>query len=158
VLLLLAKHRAISAGLGFDVSHSAIESARDATRRARLEDRLQFERRRIEDGLPNYEADVLTVVDVLHHVPPASQRVFVQTLFARVPTGGRLIIKDMAPKPAWRAAANRAHDLLMARQWVHHIDATSVIDWARETDLRVVDHTSSTRLWYGHWSVTFVRA
>jgi cyclopropane fatty-acyl-phospholipid synthase-like methyltransferase len=158
VLLLLAKHREISTGFGFDVSDTAIESAREATRRARLENRLQFERRRIEDGLPTYDADVLTVVDVLHHVPPQSQRSFVQTLFARVPKGGRLVIKDMAAKPAWRAAANRAHDLLMARQWVHHVDATSVVDWARDTDLRIVDHTASTRLWYGHWSLTLVRA
>jgi cyclopropane fatty-acyl-phospholipid synthase-like methyltransferase len=157
VLLLLAKHRNISGGFGFDVSEKAIESAREATRRACLEDRLQFERRKIEDGLPTYDADVLTVVDVLHHVPPHSQRSFVQTLFARVPNGGRLVIKDMAPKPAWRAAANRAHDLVMARQWVHHVDATSVVDWARETDLRLEDRATATRLWYGHWSLTFVR-
>jgi cyclopropane fatty-acyl-phospholipid synthase-like methyltransferase len=158
VLLLLAKHRAISDGFGFDVSEKAIESARGATHRAGLEDRLRFERRRIEDGLPTYDADVLTVVDVLHHVPPKSQRSFAQMLFARVPKGGRLVLKDMAPKPAWRAAANRAHDLLLAQQWVHHVDAASVIDWARETDLRLEERTASTRLWYGHWSLTFVRS
>jgi 2-polyprenyl-3-methyl-5-hydroxy-6-metoxy-1,4-benzoquinol methylase len=157
VLLLLAKHGRITSGFGFDVSESAIEAARSAAQRAGVSDLVQFEARAVEAGLPHTDADVVTAVDVLHHIPPAFQREFVLALLERVPRGGRLVLKDMCARPTWRALANNLHDLVMARQWVHHVAPESVIEWARNSGVRVIHKREASTLWYGHWLVTFVR-
>jgi 2-polyprenyl-3-methyl-5-hydroxy-6-metoxy-1,4-benzoquinol methylase len=143
-------------GVGFDVSAPAIEVAQRMAARVRSGDRaaapplLEFHRCRAEDDWPSGAFDVVTIVDVLHHVDPARQRAFFERAASRVRPGGLLVYKDMAPRPRWRAWANRLHDLVMARQWIHEVDARDAESWARACGFAVSRAERINRLWYAH--------
>jgi hypothetical protein len=61
----------------------------------------------------------------------------------------------MVTRPVWRALANRAHDLLIARQWIHYLPLDAAVDWAQSKGYEVVEKRSINMLWYGHEIVVF---
>lgn len=151
LLNLLASLGLIRQGHGFDVAAPAVAVAREVADKRRLSSVVAFEHRSIEQGVPSLGNEVVTVVDVLHHVPDQHKAVFVDALCDVVPKGGRLIVKDMVVRPRWRAAANRIHDLIMARQWVEHVEPEQVEAWAVRRGMRVTRRDHFNTLWYGHW-------
>jgi 2-polyprenyl-3-methyl-5-hydroxy-6-metoxy-1,4-benzoquinol methylase len=157
LLLFLCTLGRIESGRGFDVSAAAIQAARQAAARGCEPDRLVFEQRAIEAGIPRGDWTVVSVIDVIHHVPPTAQAEFVQALCDAVPPGARLLVKDMVATPRWRALANRLHDLIMARQWVHHAQPATVERWAEAAGLRCVHRSRTNLFWYGHWTLVFER-
>lgn len=140
-------------GTGFDCSRPAIACARDMADRVHGQQRgshLSFEL--IESGglWPDAQYDVVSVIDVMHHVPPSQQRSFFDLAANHTAPGGLLLYKDMCRSPWWRAQANRLHDLLLARQWIHYVRVATLEHWAMENGL-VLEHAESiSRYWYGH--------
>jgi len=100
---------------------------------------------------PAEPVDVVTAIDVLHHVPPEDQRAFVGRLAAV--GAGRVLIKDVAPRPRWRAWANALHDYLMTRSRVHPRTPEEVAGWLREEGLEVARVERLPRACYAHWLV-----
>ena len=155
-LVLLDATGRVESGYGFDASGLAIRAARRASEKLRTS-RLRFEQRKIEEGIPRGDWQVVSVIDVLHHITPARQATFLREVAAAVPAGGQLLLKDMVCRPVWRATANRLHDLLLARQWVHHVDPATAEDWLQGSGLVVRRRWKSNDFWYGHWAVIFER-
>jgi 2-polyprenyl-3-methyl-5-hydroxy-6-metoxy-1,4-benzoquinol methylase len=151
LLNLLAHLGRIRHGHGFDLSKSAIAVAKQVALKHPPGHTINFECRSVNQGIPRLGFEVVTVVDVLHHIPDAYKQPFVADLCDAVPEGGRLIIKDMVSKPRWRAAANQMHDLIMARQWVEHADPARVERWGAQKGMVVRRRATFNTLWYGHW-------
>lgn len=147
---LLAHDGRLSRGIGFDVADKAISLARRMATGAGLAERLDFRRLDVGESWPEGSFDVVSLIDVLHHVPPASQMACLTAAAAHVRPGGLLLYKDMARRPHWRALANRLHDLVMARQWIHYVPIGKVEAWASEAGLRTLHAESFQRLWYAH--------
>ena len=156
-LLFLASLRRIESGRGFDIALDAVVAARQAAGATPEPGLLTFEQRAIEAGIPQGDWTVVSAIDVIHHVSPTRQASFVRALCDAAPPGSRLIVKDMVVTPRWRAFANRLHDLLMARQWVHHVDPASVETWVTDAGLRCVHRSHANLFWYGHWTLVFER-
>jgi 2-polyprenyl-3-methyl-5-hydroxy-6-metoxy-1,4-benzoquinol methylase len=157
-LLFLASEGLIARGLGFDTATTAIRVAQRAAESAKLSGVVGFEERSVESGFPAGDWTVVSAIDVVHHIPPAHQERFIRDLAAATPRGARLIIKDMVTRPLWRAAANQAHDLVMARQWVHQVSPETVRGWALgDSGLRLVHERRTDLLWYGHWTLVLER-
>lgn len=150
LLNLLAHMGRIKQGHGFDLSTPAINVARQVALK-HPSYVIDFESRSVNQGIPQLGFEVITVIDVLHHIPDAYKQPFVADLCDALPEGGKLIIKDMACKPRWRATANQMHDLVMARQWVEHADPAQVEQWGVEKGMVVRRRASFNTLWYGHW-------
>jgi 2-polyprenyl-3-methyl-5-hydroxy-6-metoxy-1,4-benzoquinol methylase len=155
---LLAALGRIARGYGFDASGKAIAVAEAMRRRLPGGHRLRFERVDACSPWPSSHFDVVAMIDLLHHIPPAQQRSIFERGLACVRPGGRLVFKDMATRPRWRAAANQLHDLLLARQWIHHVAPEKVIAWAAEAGWRAREHLTIDRLWYRHEAILFTRA
>lgn len=149
LLALLAADGRLGAGVGIDSSARALAVAERM--RARLPDPacVRLERRDAGD-LPAGPFDVVALIDVLHHVPPARQRDAVLAAATRVAPGGLLLVKDISPRPRWRALMNRLHDLVLARQWVHHVEGDAIAAWCADAGLAVERHPRIDRWWYGH--------
>ncbi len=156
LLAWLALNNKIFMGLGCDVSLQALEGAKSmaqAYRAASGKDLLQFADCRT--ALPDGRFDLVSMIDVMHHIPTVKQRdIFIQAV-ARIKPGGILLYKDMAARPWWRAWGNRLHDLLLARQWIHYVPLSQVKRWAGEAGLALQHEECYARLFYGHELLVF---
>ncbi len=149
LLGLLAAAGRIGGGIGFDTSVPAVELARGMAGRS-FPGRLDFEALAVQDSWPEGTFDVVTAIDVLHHVPPSAQAGVVAQAAAKVRPGGLLLVKDMVTRPWWRAAANHLHDLVLARQWIHTPEGGDIVAWAGAAGLVLERERIDNVLWYGH--------
>ena len=160
--LLAASGPRIASGVGFDVSHAAIATAQQmAQRLARLQPsaaKLSFQQLDVSAPWPAGSFDVVSLIDFMHHVAPPAQRDVLIQAAGHVAPGGVLIYKDMCRRPLWRASANRLHDLLLARQWIHHFPIEDAERSLAETGMSVVHRERLNRLWYGHDLLVFSKS
>ncbi len=147
---LVASFDPAARGHGFDTSSAAISAAERMAVTAKLSDRLRFELWNATQDWPACEVDVVSLIDVLHHVPVTNHRSVIETALSRLKPGGVLIYKDMVCKPAWRAEWNRLHDLVLARQWINYRPIEDVNNWARAAGAMQVAHGSVATGPYGH--------
>jgi 2-polyprenyl-3-methyl-5-hydroxy-6-metoxy-1,4-benzoquinol methylase len=139
-------------GVGVDTSDASIEMAmamRDGLDAA-MRERLTFQRIRATADWPAGPFDMVSMIDVMHHIPPAQQAESFAAAARMVKPGGALLYKDMVRRPMWRAAMNRLHDLAVAREWIHYWPIAEVESAARESGLSLVRGETINRLWYGH--------
>jgi hypothetical protein len=96
------------------------------------------------------------MIDVMHHLPPASQQLFFLKAAERVKPGGMLIYKDMCSRPMWRAWANRGTDLLSSKQWIHYVPIRQIETWGVEARMTAEPRRNFTR-WgiFGHELLVF---
>jgi len=147
-------------GVGVDVAPDAIRAATLAARTPEIPatgSTLSFQAASGSDAWPAGQFDVVSLIDVLHHVPAAEQRAFVTAAVSRVRPGGVFIYKDMCRRPIWRAWANRLHDLLLARQWIEYREIAEVQEWAIALGLVPQSRRDFARLWYGHELCVFCK-
>jgi cyclopropane fatty-acyl-phospholipid synthase-like methyltransferase len=143
-------------GTGVDSSSDAIACA---TRMAQQfgSERICFLCTPDIDAWPKGQYDIVSLIDVLHHVAPEERRQFFLEAAKHVAKGGRLLCKDMRTKPRWKAAANILQDLIVARQLVHHPTPRSVESWGSEARLRLVSYEEWDRMWSAHAFWVFQR-
>ena len=138
-------------GTGFDVSAPAIRLAQGmAARLDGPERHLQFQRLDPDEQWPAGEFDVVAMIDVIHHVPPSAQQEVIRRACRRVKPGGTFLYKDMVEQPRWRAIANRIHDLVLARRWIHYAPVADIEAWAADEGMKLERSAAFNRLWYGH--------
>jgi 2-polyprenyl-3-methyl-5-hydroxy-6-metoxy-1,4-benzoquinol methylase len=154
--------------IGFDSSAPAIATAQGMVNKAGANGWLEFRHLAAEAPWPESEHavdpsaarsgafDVVTIVDVMHHVAPNAREGVIHNAAAALKPGGTLIYKDMVPT-TWRAWMNRLHDLVMAKQWISYTPAEVVERWATRAGLKLVHRADVNRLWYGHQMRVFVR-
>jgi hypothetical protein len=90
------------------------------------------------------------MLDVLHHIPVRYQESAFRTAASAVRPGGLLLYKDMSDTPWYCAGANRAHDLLVAREWIQYVPIATVEKWAAAIGLQQQTARSIRMLWYQH--------
>jgi 2-polyprenyl-3-methyl-5-hydroxy-6-metoxy-1,4-benzoquinol methylase len=140
-------------GVGFDSSRLAIETAMRMAVQvelAKLQVNLCFFLRNVGESWPEGLFDVVSLVDVMHHVPQVAQKSLIEKAIQKVKPGGVLLYKDMANQPVFHALMNRIHDLVLARQWIHYLPIHTVDEWVAEFGLTMVHAESAKRLWYHH--------
>lgn len=149
LLLLAAALRELRSGFGCDANAASIAIATAANRWPQV----QFA---VTADLPEAviaDSNVVCLIDVLHHIPVAQQRPFLERLLSLLAPGTTLIIKDLHPTPHWRAMANRVTDFLSTRSLVEYIAMEDVAAIATQQGLHVREQQ---RFNLYVWSVYFV--
>jgi 2-polyprenyl-3-methyl-5-hydroxy-6-metoxy-1,4-benzoquinol methylase len=143
--------------LGIDMSQKAIAAARRAQGHLSLERQgdVLFEVTGDFRQWPDRQFDAVSMIDMMHHVPPAIRKALFLAALERVEAGGVLIYKDMRRRPRWRAAMNQLHDLVLARQWINHCPSEQILDWAAGAGLTTVRHSLYNKAWYAHELIVF---
>lgn len=75
--------------------------------------KVQFFSEKYEDI--HYAADIVTIMDVLYLVPHNIQEELLKSIYARLPSGGYLIIKDNVTTPRWKFLIGYLEELIMVR-------------------------------------------
>ena len=149
-------------GYGVDSSASAIAVARGMARtiiRDRSDSALEFAVADAVAQLPKSSFDIVSLIDVVHHLEHDAVVPLLEAAAERVKRhGGLLIYKDLAPRPLWKATANRIHDLLIAKQWVYYFPVAIVEDSLCQCGLKIVHSETLDRLWYRHELRVFCRS
>jgi len=154
-LALLTDSGRISQGYGFDFNYDAVKLAQHMLQRLPAGKQIRIENLDATGNWPEEQFDVVSMIDVLHHVPPDQQQSIILKAAQHVAPGGIFLYKDMVTKPRWRAWANRFHDLIMAREWIHYVKLAEVCQWLEEADMKAVGGGRLNMLWYGHEWVTY---
>ncbi len=161
LLGLLAVTGKVRDGAGYDLSEAAVVQAREMAKSISTGATLSFyvgdSPACVPGGGGGGDFDVVMMVDVLHHVPPAHQAGFFEAAASRVRPGGLLIYKDMVNFPDWRAYTNVMHDIVLAGQCSRYAPTSSVEQWAERAGLTTRERGRFDMLWYGHELRVFER-
>ncbi len=156
VLGLLARSGRIANAVGIDADANALQSALRMAKRV-LPTHLEFRHTGSTVDWPTTLFDCVLLIDVLHHIAPRAQNSFALAAMDRVRPGGRFIYKDMASRPLVHALANRAHDLVLAREWIHYVAPEHMVQLARSRGFVLTHREHVRRLWYAHDLLVFDR-
>jgi len=152
---LLGRSRA-HPSVGFDVARGSVYTARSMSRRTRTSGHVRFEHRDAAHAWPEGPFDVVTIIDVMHHLGPGVRRSLIRNAAASLRPGGRLIYKDMTSR-SWKSLMNTLHDLAVARELVRYTPVATVEGWAAEGGLKLEHAEAFEVLWYGHELRVFVK-
>ena len=136
---------------GIDLDERRIELARRAARRLGLE-AARFDVARAEQlRLGERRFDGIYTLDLIHHLPRAAVRPLLEAFHAAIAPGGRLVVKDVDTRPAYKRLFTHALDLAMdpARP-PHYWPSAELAALLREVGFRVYHHTMNDYLPYPH--------
>jgi 2-polyprenyl-3-methyl-5-hydroxy-6-metoxy-1,4-benzoquinol methylase len=150
ICVLLAHVLGATRLVGVDTSQKDIETARTALLPEHAS--ATFHRVSPNDEWPDEAVDSVFCVDVLHHVPRAQQREFVQRL-SRLNFSGRIYLKDMSPRPWWLAVFSHLHDLVLRHERVSLPDEHDVKRWFEAEGLVASEPERLRGWWYSHYLV-----
>lgn len=152
-LLKLAFENTISNGIGVDTSEAAINLAKMV--KEDLEKRqscfiLSFncDNNSLNDLSDNFE--VVSMIDVMHHLDKKSQNEVLITAWSKIIPGGYLIYKDMSEIYIFEKWMNILHDLIISRQFINYFPTIKIEEFALQNKGDVIVKYSWRQLWYRH--------
>lgn len=154
-IALLAAHREISEAVGFDASEGAIKLARAMQARHPAGARMRFEHKDVGQPWTDETFDIVTVIDLFHHLNATEQAETFAKAVQRVRPGGTLIFKDVGRKPVWRAFFSHWHDLVVSREFINIPADDAIRGWADAGGLMLKERQTDNMLWYGHETWVF---
>ncbi len=149
-IALLSARKKVSLALGFDASDKAISLAREMRSKHPAKAVISFERCDVNEPWPSGLYDVVTIIDLLHHLDRENQARTFHAASAKVRPGGYLILKDVGKRPVWRAHFSRLHDIVIARQLITIPDELDILAWQKKAGLLLAARETHNMLWYGH--------
>jgi 2-polyprenyl-3-methyl-5-hydroxy-6-metoxy-1,4-benzoquinol methylase len=137
---------------GFDLNEARVELSRRAAARLGL-DNVRFELGRAEEYAPDGEGtcQAIYILDVIHHMPPATVPGLVAAFHQALAPGGLLLVKEVDTRPTYKRLFTHALDLLMdprhpPRYWA----AAELRALLERTGFRVRQHALIDYLPYPH--------
>jgi 2-polyprenyl-3-methyl-5-hydroxy-6-metoxy-1,4-benzoquinol methylase len=150
-LVMLAESGRIRAGYGVDRSRDAIRNAQRTANEKTGLGLLHFQTVDSLAEVPNLGFDVVSMVDVVHHIPKPEQLKFFVEAANKLRPGGTLIYKDISAKHKLWGLCNTLHDLAKARQFVHYVSEEQLMSAAIEAGLERIASLYVRRLCYMHF-------
>jgi 2-polyprenyl-3-methyl-5-hydroxy-6-metoxy-1,4-benzoquinol methylase len=99
--------------------------------------------------------DVITCLDVLHHVPKNLQRGVVEKAGNLLREGGSLILVEIGSRPLLKYAWNYVHDIVMTRSLgMSYIPRERCLEMVKSGGLRVASVRDASRFMYSRYMIT----
>jgi len=139
--------RSLEKATGYDVSSPAVEASK-------VFGGIDVQWRSPDAPPPSFAGyDIVTMIDVLHHIHPQKQQQFVDDIVRNMDVGCSLIIADIDAARRVGAFLNQFHDLLLAREWVHPWPVEKVLAVLDDAGCRKTHLSLHRTLWYPHFII-----
>lgn len=113
---LIAKYTGVSKIMGIEINKRLVNNANQVNEEFRATKLLKFEvfdGKNIPDEINEY--DLIYMIDIYHHIPPAEQEGFMSQLYKKMKPRAKLIFKDInAGSPL--VICNKMHDLFFSKE------------------------------------------
>jgi 2-polyprenyl-3-methyl-5-hydroxy-6-metoxy-1,4-benzoquinol methylase len=109
------------------------------------------------ENLPTWIGEYSHVVlnDVLHHVPKARQKKFIQTIVDKMAPNATLVLKDIDADHTVLCWFNKLHDLILSKEIGHERGARELERWLSQLDGKITSHVYQRTLVYPHVLFSF---
>lgn len=95
--------------------------------------------------------EVITLLDVLHHIPASKQINFIEEIIHKMSAGSILILMDINASNFIGRWFNQLHDLLISQEWVHPRRMQELEDVFNQSNVELVSSSKHQSLWYAHY-------
>jgi 2-polyprenyl-3-methyl-5-hydroxy-6-metoxy-1,4-benzoquinol methylase len=138
LLYLALTLRSVQVAHGYDISHSAVAASSAFKANSA---RFQIFLLPVQETPPRLDTyDVVTMIDVLHHIPRKQQDDFLHNVVNRMNRGAKFIFVDINASDRIGTLFNQMHDLIFSHQWVHARRPSDVMSVMELSGLRVSKH------------------
>ena len=152
LLGLIAERKSPRSLAGAEIDQKLVDAARNYLRNKTSSIPISvnlFDGVTLPDEIGN--ADIVTLVDVLHHVPPDQQDTFLHTVYQRMQPGAVFILKDIDAGKGLLCLANKFHDFIVTGSPGNELpkDKTKVI--LESAGFQILSAGEERKLWYPHY-------
>jgi 2-polyprenyl-3-methyl-5-hydroxy-6-metoxy-1,4-benzoquinol methylase len=147
---LLSSSGVLRRGVGIDISARAIENANKMKKNHPTGNSMQFYCIKENEPWPDGQFQIVSMIDVMHHVPAGNQAVLLKKALSKVSTGGLFIYKDVVGKPLWKMWGNTVHDLIIAGTWPRYLPVSDTEHIAKNSGFILKHSRDTKRFWYWH--------
>lgn len=149
--LVAANFTGVEQIMGIEISETLVSSANalaDKYGNGRKFIFQTFNGQEFPEELSEYE--VVFLIDVLHHVPKANQYGFLQSIYAKMSPGARLVFKDInAASPL--VYFNKLHVTVFSGEIGNEISLATAKEWLAKIGFQIVEESSKTVFVYPHY-------
>jgi SAM-dependent methyltransferase len=150
--LLLSQFSKPRAIYGYEISPRLVRNARMLFR-DKITTEHHFE---VYNGmdLPDeiVRADLVFLIDVLHHIPLQMRGDFLESLYAKIKRGARIVVKDIDAASPF-VIFNKIHDLIFSRELVHENSLHQSVDALQKAGFHVLKTEKQRMYVYPHYTV-----
>ena len=100
--------------------------------------------------------DTFLLIDLLHHIKPSKQIIFVDKLLDSMKKDDILIIKDIHPKNLFTKYWNAFHDLIVSKEFIHYFDFDN-LEKSRKKNTTILNKYHKRIFLYDHYFLTIKR-
>ncbi|MET3731531.1 class I SAM-dependent methyltransferase [Moheibacter stercoris] len=153
-LLLAAEFKHPEEVFGIEISERLIENARNNFRQHGLvnSEFNVYNGEYFPDKLS--EMDIVFLIDVLHHVPKAKQKVFLENLCKSLKTGATLVVKDIDAASPF-VVFNKIHDLIFAKEIGNELSKTKTKNILLDSGMNFMKESYRQMYVYPHFTLVF---
>lgn len=148
---LLAKYTGANDIMGIEISEHLVKNAYEVNAEFLASKKMRFEHfngKTLPADIKNYE--LVYMIDVYHHIPPAQQKAFVEELYQKMAPGATLVFKDInAASPL--VFFNKLHDLVFSREIGREISLANAKELFSKAGFTIRSHYTKTTFVYPHY-------
>lgn len=150
---LIAKYTNVEKIMGIEINERLVNNANEVNEEFRDKKQIKFsvfDGIVIPDEIKDY--DLVYMIDVFHHIPPAQQLAFMQQLQQKMKVGAVLIFKDIdGGSPL--VLCNKMHDMVFAGEIGKEISFKKAKDMLSGAGFKITDSFKKTVFVYAHYFV-----
>lgn len=137
---------------GLEVKQSLVDQARKVLTPYQAKIEL-FDGANLPDWMGEYSHVVLN--DVLHHVPKAQQKKFIESIVDKMAPHATLVLKDIDADHAVLCLFNKLHDFILSKEVGDERGARELASWLSQLKGKITSQVYKRTLVYPHILFTF---
>ena len=153
-LLLARGVRDLSESYGFDTNLRSLEIAEGANTYSNVH--FTSDENNLDALISR--SQVITCIDLLHHIPAQERIDFLTRLLDHTQKGQTIIIKDLDPLPRWKGLANSITDYLSTRSRVSYLSMDELGGWLSGRSVKIKTAERLDKYIWSHYQIVGERS